>query len=87
MSNEWTLVEHHFYYLKVSLFDNEKDLIDLTDNLVFELELSSEFFEIINQNNIRSEFVVKTKKATEPREKTNMLSYLKRVKSEIETEY
>lgn len=87
LSNDWTLVENHIYYFNIELFDNEKDLIDLTDNLDFKTELSDEYFEILKVNKIKSQLIVRTKKATPNKEKTPVLSYLNEIKSQIDVTY
>ena len=35
----WIMVEGHYYYIKIFLFDREKHPIELTENLVFQINL------------------------------------------------
>lgn len=38
------MVENHYYLLKVYLYDKDKNLIHMTDNLVFKNILDSQYF-------------------------------------------
>jgi hypothetical protein len=58
------MVENHYYLLKVYLYDKDKNLIHMTDNLVIKNILDSQYFEVVKTNKISSELIVKAKKAT-----------------------
>ena len=64
MADTHILIEEHYYQIKLYLYDKEGHPITLTDNLRFKtLNLvDSEFIEVIKQNAIGSEVVIKTKK-------------------------
>ena len=58
------MVENHYYLLKVYLYDKDKNLIQMTDNLVIKNLLDSQYFEVVKTNKISSELIIKAKKAT-----------------------
>lgn len=63
------------------VYDRDRNLIDLTENLVFQRLFDSEFFDVITVNSIESEFVVRAKKATPKDLKLNVVGWLNEVKS------
>lgn len=66
------LIEEHYYQIKMYLYDKDGHLITLTDNLRFKtLGIDQGLAEVIKQNNIGSELVIKTKKITEDKIKIN----------------
>jgi len=79
--NNWVLIEEHYYLIKMIVYDRDRNLIDLTENLVFQRLFDSEFFDIITVNTIESEFVVRAKKATPKDLKLNVVGWLNDVKS------
>ncbi len=62
--NNWILVQEHYYLFKVNLYDGDKHMIHLTDNIVIKNAIDSDYFEIIKVNKINSEIIVKAKKPT-----------------------
>lgn len=50
--NNWYLIEGHQYLLKVFVYDRDKNIIQLTDNLVFKMEYRSDYFDTIKVNKI-----------------------------------
>ncbi len=71
------LIEEHFYRIKMNLFDKEGHKITLTDNLRFKsLNLGTDWIEVIKQNEIGSELLIKTKKITNETVKINSLHKL-----------
>jgi len=62
--SNWILVEGNYYLIKIFLFDRDKHPIQLTDNLVFNNIIDPSHFEVVKINKIKSEFIVKAKKAT-----------------------
>jgi hypothetical protein len=76
------MVEDHYYLLKVQLYDKDKNLIHMTDNLVIKNMLDSQFFEIVKTNKISSEIIIKAKKATAKNQKVTYTSVLEAIKSE-----
>jgi hypothetical protein len=60
------MVEGHFYFIKIFVFDKDKNPIHLTANLVFEHTINTEYFDIIKKNSIESEVILYAKKTTEP---------------------
>ena len=60
------LIEEHYYRIRMHLYDKEGHKITLTDNLRFKsLNLESNWIELVKQNDIGSELVIKTKKITD----------------------
>ena len=45
--NNWILVKNHYYLFNVNLFDADKHMIHMTDNIVIKNLLDSEYFEIV----------------------------------------
>lgn len=62
--NNWVLIEDHYYLIKLFLFDKDKNNIFLTDNTVFKSEYLTEYFELVKENKIKSEYIVRAKKET-----------------------
>ncbi len=54
----------------------------MTDNLVFNNILDSQYFEIVKTNKISSELVIRAKKATLKNQKVTYTSVLESIKSE-----
>lgn len=79
--SNWILIEGNYYLMKIFLFDRDKHPIHLTDNLVFNNILDSAHFEIIKHNSIKSEFIVRARRATEKDQKLLVLSILQEIKS------
>ena len=62
LSDTVILIEEHYYQFEMSLYDKDGHLITLTDNLSFQsLNLDEKFVEVIKQNKIGSEILIKTK--------------------------
>lgn len=76
------MVENHYYLLKVYLYDKDKNLIHMTDNLIFKNILDSQYFEVVKTNKISSELVIRAKKATLKNQKVTYTSVLEGIKSE-----
>ncbi len=62
--NNWNLVEQHYYFMKIVLFDRDKHEIELTNNLKFGVDLNKEYFEVKQINRIGSEMIVRAIKPT-----------------------
>jgi hypothetical protein len=62
MRDRWVLVIEKVYLVKAKLMDKEGNSIMLTKNLKFESEMDKSYFELISQNAIGSEMIVKVKK-------------------------
>lgn len=62
--NNWILVQEHYYLFKVNLYDGDKHMIHLTDNIVIKNAIDSDYFDIIKVNKINSEIILKAKKPT-----------------------
>jgi hypothetical protein len=75
-------VQDHYYLFKVNLYNKEKHLIHLTDNIVINNVIDLDYFEIVKTNKISSEIVVKAKKPTSKSQKLNFVSSLGQSKSE-----
>jgi hypothetical protein len=67
--SNWILVEGNYYYMKIFVFDRDKNQILLSDNLLFNNAIDLTHFELVKVNKIKSEFVVRAKKATEKDQK------------------
>ena len=78
--SNWILVEEHIYLIKVFIYDREKMMIELTDNLVFSNYINMEHFEILKTNKISSEIIVRATRAT--KEKILLSSTLKEIISQ-----
>ena len=48
----------------INLYDSDKNLIHMTDNVVINNVIDSEYFDVIKINKINSEIIVKAKKPT-----------------------
>lgn len=71
------LIEEHYYRIRMHLYDKEGHKITLTDNLRFKsLNLESNWIELVKQNDIGSEIVIKTKKITDETVKINSIHKL-----------
>ena len=77
--SNWILVEEHIYLLKVFIFDRDKMMIELTENLIFSNFINPEYFQILKTNKISSEIIVRATKAT--KEKILLSSTLKEIVS------
>lgn len=67
--NTWILVEERYYLVNMFLFDQAKHKIELTKNLLFNLDLNKEFLEIYRKENagprsaeISNLYIIKTRK-------------------------
>jgi hypothetical protein len=78
--SNWILVEEHIYLLKVFIFDRDKMMIELTENLIFSNFINPEYFQILKTNKISSEIIVRATKAT--KEKILLSSTLKEIVSQ-----
>ena len=76
------MVENHYYLLKIYLYDKDKNLIQMTDNLIFKNILDSQYFEVVKTNKIRSELVIRAIKPTLKNQKVVYTSVLESIKSE-----
>ena len=45
--NNWILVEGHYYLLKAFIYDIDKNLIFMTDNIVIKNIIDNEYFEVL----------------------------------------
>lgn len=76
------MVENHYYLLKIYLYDKDKNLIHMTDNLIFKNILDSQYFEVVKTNKISSELVIRAIKPTLKNQKVTYTSVLEGIKSE-----
>lgn len=67
--NNWILVEDRYYLVNMFLFDQSKHKIELTDNLVFNFNVNSEFLEVydvgridVTRKQTSNFYIVKAKK-------------------------
>lgn len=67
--NNWILVEGRYYLVNMYLFDQAKHKIELTDNLLFQLNLEPEFIELFDVNKmmltkkqLSNYYIIKAKK-------------------------
>jgi nuclear pore complex protein Nup210 len=52
--NTWILVEERYYLVNMFLFDEAKHRIELTENLVFDFSLNTEFIDVFDVNRVSS---------------------------------
>jgi hypothetical protein len=64
----WLMVEERYYLLKVFLLDQENNLIRLTPNLRFNHSIDDQRLEVVHQNKIESELIVRAKRISGERE-------------------
>lgn len=81
-SGKWVLVLDKIYVLQAGLYDSEGHQITLTENLVFESEIDKTYFEVLSQNSIGSELLVRVRKDInlEKAAKTVVKTYLDKIK-------
>lgn len=89
MVDRWVLVIEKIYLIKAKLMDKDGNSIMLTNNLKFESDMDKNFFELIAQNNIGSEMIVRVKKDIDlsQAKKTILKTHLKSILSNMRPEY
>ena len=61
--SNWNLIKEHYYVVHVSIYDNDKNLIMITDDLDISTVFPSQYFNVISSG--KSKYLVKTLVATE----------------------
>jgi hypothetical protein len=89
MRDRWVLVIEKVYLVKAKLMDKDGNSIMLTKNLKFESEMDKNYFELIAQNSIGSDMIVRVKKDIDLQQakKTIFKTHLKSIESNMRPEY
>ncbi len=69
-------MQDHYYLFKINLYDSDKHMIHMTDNVVLSNIINPEYFDVIKSNKISSEIIVKAKKPTLKNKKITYVSTL-----------
>jgi hypothetical protein len=80
--NNWYLVQHHYYLLKVFIYDNDKHQILLSDNMLLANTIDTDHFDIISANSLKSEVIVRAKKTTARNQKIPLSFHLSEIRSQ-----
>ena len=86
--DNWVLVRERYYLIKVYLLDKEMNPIKLTENLDFKHKIDSSLIEVVANNSIHSEILIKTLPQTfAVSSKTVIRSFLKEINTVQKQKY
>lgn len=89
MRDRWVLVIDKTYLVKANLMDKDGNSIMLTKNLKFQSMIDDHYFELLAQNSIGSEMILKVKKDIDlaQAQKTIVKTHLAKIQSNMRPEY
>ena len=65
--------------MKAEIYDKDKNLIELTENIILNNQIDLKYFEIITTDKKNSEILIKAKQVTPKNVKTSLLVVLEKI--------